>query len=177
MKVLVAYASRHGATQGIAERIGERLAEAGHPTDVVRVEDVTTLNGYDAFLVGAATYATHWMKEAVAFVHEHRPALLGRPVWLFASGPLGKEHVDAAGHDLRELCDPRECAELSDLVHARGHKVFFGALDPEKLSLTGRALRKLPAARQRLPEGDFREWDDVDAWAREVAAALATVTA
>lgn len=175
MKVLVGYASRHGATKGIAEAIGARLDRDGHETDVRRVEDLADLRGYDAFVLGAAIYATHWMKEAVQFVREHRDELDGRPVWLFASGPLGSDRVDAEGHDLTEVANPKEYDELAALVHARGHKVFFGALDPEKLSMTGRALRKLPAARQMLPEGDFRDWSDVDHWAHEVAEELGRI--
>jgi len=31
MPVLVVYASRHGATRGIAERIAEKLTDEGHP--------------------------------------------------------------------------------------------------------------------------------------------------
>ena len=30
----------------------------------------------------------------------------------------------------------------------------------------------MPAIRDILPEGDFREWDAIDAWAREIAATL-----
>jgi menaquinone-dependent protoporphyrinogen oxidase len=33
-----------------------------------------------------------------------------------------------------------------------------------------RLVRLLPAAKQVLPTGDFREWDAIEAWAREIAA-------
>ncbi len=42
--------------------------------------------------------------------------------------------------------------------------VFFGALDPGKLSFAERSLRKLPAARAMLPEGDFRDWAEIETW-------------
>ena len=38
-------------------------------------------------------------------------------------------------------------------------------LDPTKLGFSERAIRKLPAARALLPEGDFRDWTEIDAWA------------
>jgi menaquinone-dependent protoporphyrinogen oxidase len=54
--------------------------------------------------------------------------------------------------------------------------VFFGALDPKRLTLAERALRKLPAGRNLLPEGDFREWVDVDHWATQIATHLHNAT-
>jgi menaquinone-dependent protoporphyrinogen oxidase len=33
-------------------------------------------------------------------------------------------------------------------------------------------MRKLPAARAVLPEGDFRDWRTIEAWADEIATAL-----
>jgi menaquinone-dependent protoporphyrinogen oxidase len=31
----------------------------------------------------------------------------------------------------------------------------------------------MPMAKRALPTGDFREWDAIEAWAREIAAQLA----
>ena len=54
MLILVAYATRHGATQGIAERIAERLRTAGLDAEVRPATDVRDPSGYDAFVVGGA---------------------------------------------------------------------------------------------------------------------------
>ncbi len=89
MPVLVAYASKHGATAGIAERIAERLRAAGLEAEARPVKAVRDVAAYDAFVIGAAAYMFHWMKEATAFVRRHRTLLATRPVWLFSSGPLG----------------------------------------------------------------------------------------
>ena len=35
-----------------------------------------------------------------------------------------------------------------------------------------RVVRLMPASKEVLPEGDFREWDAIEAWAREIAAEL-----
>ncbi len=50
--------------------------------------------------------------------------------------------------------------------------MFFGALDPEKLSVGQRLMRVLPAARELMPEGDFRDWIDIEGWADEIAEEL-----
>lgn len=172
MRILVAYASKHGGTEGIAERLGQTLTDLGHDVDVRGVQEAGT-GGYDAFVIGSAEYMAHWRKEATAFVEQHREQISGHPVWLFSSGPLGTERTDEHGRDLRELSRPQELPDLEDAVHPREHRVFFGRIDPHELTLTEKAIRKLPAGRDLLPEGDFRDWDDVDAWARDIDAQLA----
>ena len=63
---------------------------------------------------------------------------------------------------------------LSAAIHPRAHHVFYGAFDPNDppKSMQERLVRLMPAAKRVLPTGDFREWDAIDAWAREVAAQL-----
>ena len=173
MSTLVVYASKHGATQGIAERIAAQLREAGQEAEALPVAAVDHLSGYDAFVVGSAVYAAHWQKEASGFVQRNRAVLASRPVWLFSSGPLGTEATDAKGRDLTVTTEPKEIAEFEAAIGPKGHRVFFGALDPDKLGLSERAIRKLPAARSMLPEGDFRDWTEIDAWASDIAHELA----
>jgi menaquinone-dependent protoporphyrinogen oxidase len=172
MRVLVAYASKHGATAGIAARIGEVLAGAGHDVDVADAGETGDLAGYDAFVLGSATYIGHWRKEALALVEQLETARAERPVWLFSSGPLGDSETDAHGKDVREGGEPAELPDLEAVLHARDHHVFFGALDPAHLTLPEKALRSLPAGRNLLPDGDFRDWDEIDHWAGMIARAL-----
>lgn len=169
MKVLVAYASKHGATRGIAERIAAQLSADGLDALAQPVNAVGNLSGYDAFVIGSAAYIGHWQKEATEFVGRNCVLLAERPTWLFSSGPLGTEPTDAQGRDQRVAAEPKEIAELSDAIHPRDHRVFFGALDPGTLGLRDRAIRTLPAGRALLPEGDFRDWADIEAWAAGIA--------
>ncbi|MGH4023693.1 MAG: flavodoxin domain-containing protein [Pseudonocardiaceae bacterium] len=174
MTVLVAYASKHGATRAIAERIAATLTGAGRPAEARPVERAGDLAGYDAFVIGSAAYYGHWRKAATKFVRTHTALLAKRPVWLFSSGPLGTEATDEQGNDLREAAVPKEISELRQAVGAREHRVFFGALAPNVLSWPQRLLRRLPAGRALLPEGDFRDWADIDAWARAIAHELSS---
>jgi menaquinone-dependent protoporphyrinogen oxidase len=131
MPVLVAYASKHGATQGIAGRIAASLRTAGCTVEVRSVNDAGDLAAYDAFVIGSATYEFHWRKEATEFVRSNTKLLAARPVWLFSSGPLGTEPADTNGRDLRTVTVPKEIPEFTEALHPRGHHVFFGALDPQ----------------------------------------------
>ena len=107
MPVLVVYASKHGATGEIAERVAQTMAAAGQQAQARPVTAAGDLTGYDAFVVGSAVYMEHWQKEAVEFVRRNRAVLADHPVWLFSSGPLGTEPVDAQGRDLTSRQSPR----------------------------------------------------------------------
>jgi menaquinone-dependent protoporphyrinogen oxidase len=177
MAILVAYASKHGATRQLAERIAETLRAAGREAEVRPVEAAGDPAGYDAFVIGSAVYFGSWRKEATAFVRRYQAILAGRPVWLFSSGPLGTATTDAQGRDLREAAVPREIAGLTAAVAPRGHRVFFGALDRGRFGPLERLLWVLPAGRALLLEGDFRDREDVESWAAGIAQALAPVPA
>lgn len=174
MNVLVAYSSRHGSTAGIADRIAGALRGAGLSAEAVPVAEVRDVERYDAVVVGSAAYMYHWLKEATRFVKRHHDVLSRRPVWLFSSGPLGTDQVDAHGVDVREASRPKEFDELVPLVHARGTQVFFGAWDPEApaVGVVERVVRHMPAAADATPAGDFRDWSAIDAWAGEIAREL-----
>lgn len=175
MSTLVVYASKHGATRGIAERIAVSLNAAGERAETreagqaARADDLTR---WDAFVVGSAVYLGHWQPAAVEFVRANRGILAERPVWLFSSGPLGTELTDAKGRDLTVTSVPAEIADFTRAIEPREHCVFFGALTAEGLGFAGRALRALPAGRKILPLGDYRDWDEIDAWATGIAAEL-----
>ena len=172
----MAYASRTGFTTGIAGFVGERLKERGYQADVLEVESVGDVAVYEAFVVGSALYMFHWIKEAKDFVKKNREVLSKHPVWLFSSGPVGTSRTDAKGRDLLEVSGPKEIDELTKAVNARGHKVFFGGLDPSKLTGANafwyKMATKSQAARMAMPEGDFRDWKEIGTWAEEVADAL-----
>ena len=173
MKVLVAFSSRHGATQGIAERIASALSAAGHQAAALPTQDSGDLDGYDAFVVGSAVYMFHWLKEATKFVRGNRTFLAARPVWLFSSGPLGTETTDAKGRDLLEASEAKEMAGFVETIQPRGHAMFYGAYSPgAPVGLGERFVAMMPAARDAMPAGDFRDWDAIEAWASSFAAEL-----
>ena len=175
VKVLVCYASRHGATAGIAERIAATLETSGFDVDCREVGEERDVGRYDAYVVGSAAYMYHWLKDATKFVRRNRKVLANRPVWLFSSGPIGTDLVDDKGQDIFEAMRPKELDELQDMVHPIGTRVFFGAWDPNAapVGMAERAMKLMPAsAREAIPAGDFRDWTAIEDWAAEIASAL-----
>ena len=158
-RVLVAVASKHGATYDIASRIAERLRERDHHVVVSPTDRVTDLDHFDSAIIGSAVYAGRWMSAARKFVDGNLETLRTIPVWFFSSGPLGPQ--EAAEDEL----------EAVDAVAAE-HHVFTGKLDRDALSIHERMIAKAVGA----PYGDFRNWADVDVWADAIANEMETLT-
>jgi menaquinone-dependent protoporphyrinogen oxidase len=185
-KVLVVYGSRHGGTRGIAERIGEVLRSEGAEAvvaaaDRVAPDDVRTA---DAFVVGSGVYMGRWLNEPLEFLVREQHRLASRPTWLFSSGPLpgsSKEQTDtdALSNALGPADGPgsggrKKVEAASASIHPRDHRVFLGAFDPDDppRTMSERVVRMMPAAKNVLPSGDFRDWDAIEAWSREISAVL-----
>ncbi len=157
MRVLVTAASKHGSTMEIAQAIGDLLAERGADAAVLPVEDVASIDAYDAIVLGSAVYAGHWLESATRFVWGYAVELATLPVWLFSSGPIG----DPPKPDE----DPVDAASMIEATAAREHRVFAGKLDKERLGFAEKAI----ALALRAPYGDFRDWQDIRAWASAIA--------
>ena len=71
MRVLVAYATKHGSTRGIAERIAETLTQEGVDATLVDVKEAPPADQFDAFVIGGAAYMYHWLKESADYVRAH----------------------------------------------------------------------------------------------------------
>lgn len=124
-RVLVAYATGHGSTRGVAERIATRLAEAGAQVDARPVDDVDDLEGYNAVVLGSGVYNQSWIPSATGFLRANSAALAARPVWLFSVGMFGDTHRGIGKLMRRE---PREIGEFHDAIHPREYRVFAGAI-------------------------------------------------
>ena len=160
MRVLVAVASKYGATAELGQAIADTLAEAAVDTTFARLEHNPPADGYDAVVVGSAVYAGHWLKAAREWVERNGQQLAAVPVWLFSSGPVGDPPMP--GEETLNL------AEISASTGALGHGYFSGKLERSGLKFTDKAI----AAALRVPDGDFRDFDAVRVWADGIAQTL-----
>jgi menaquinone-dependent protoporphyrinogen oxidase len=164
MNVLVAVASKHGSTREIAEAIADELRSTGLAVDLRDVDEVAALIPYNALVFGSAIYAGSWLPEARRFAERLHAQCGSMPVWVWSSGPLGAP--ESQPHE-----NPGQLAAPLDGVAIREHRIFEGRLDREKLGFAERVIVRVVKA----PDGDFRDWEAIRAWAREIAAALAAV--
>jgi menaquinone-dependent protoporphyrinogen oxidase len=159
VRVLVTAASRHESTREIAAAIAAGLIDRGIDSVAVSAEDVTTLDGFDAVVLGSAVYMGRWLGEARRLAQIQASALCMMPVWLFSSGPVGPaDHPIPPG-------TPADVPVLMRLTRAIGHRTFAGRLDTRRLHFTERAAARTIHAR----DGDSRNWDAIDRFAGEIA--------
>ena len=161
MKILVTVASRHGATGEIGEVIASVLRDAGLAVQARSPSDVTSLDDYDAVVLGSAVYAGRWMEDARRFAQRHHEQLSARRVWLFSSGPIGEP--------LAPTEESADAIKLARDLAAREHRTFAGRIDPDALGWVERTITRMVKA----PDGDFRDWEAVRSWADDIARALA----
>jgi menaquinone-dependent protoporphyrinogen oxidase len=165
-KVLVAYGTKYGGTEEIAEKIGGVLKDAGLQVDVLAADRVSGLASYNAVVLGSAVYIGRWRKEAAKFLQENELALAEKPVWLFSSGPTGEGDVAELMQGWRF---PGALQPIADRIKPRDITIFHGVVDPAKLNFLERWVLK----NVKSPIGDFRDWAAITAWATAVAAAIA----
>jgi menaquinone-dependent protoporphyrinogen IX oxidase len=166
-RLLVTAASRHGSTHEIATALARYLEEsaAGRTGGVsalaVPVEQRPDPSRFDAVVLGSAVHVGRWLEPARQYAADHSAALRLRPVWLFSSGPIGEPPFPPD--------EPHDAGPVSQMVGARGHRVFPGRVDKQLLGFGDKAM----VTAMRAPVGDFRDWDALRAWAEEIASALA----
>jgi menaquinone-dependent protoporphyrinogen oxidase len=171
MNVLVVYGSHLGSTAVIAEHVAAVIRhDAGAEVLVQPAEFVCPVDRYDAVIVGGGIYAGRWHPESVAFVQRHATSLATRAVWFFSSGPVG----DAAA--AATPVPPVGIDSLIKLVNARGHAVFGGSHDRSEVDDSDLDRLGKFVARRFVPEGDWRNWDAIAGWARQVAIEIAAPT-
>ena len=164
-RVLVTYASKHGATAEIANKIKETLLQAGLFVDLIPMEEVTNPSPYQAVVLGSAVYIGHWRRVAVRFLKEHEQALIQKQVWMFSSGPTGKGDPEKL---LNGWTLPENIQSLVDRIKPRDIAVFGGLLDVDKM----RFWEKWIIRNVKAPLGDFRDWEAIETWAKEIAEAM-----
>lgn len=165
-KILVAYASKYGATKEIAEKIVAVLREAGLEVDVLPVDRIRDVTPYKAVILGSAVYVGRWQKEAVKFLQANERILAERPVWIFSSGPTGEGDAVELVEGVRL---PAELQPVTDRIQPRDIAVFHGYINPDKINFIEKwAIKSLV----KKPFGDFRDWNAITAWAKSIAESL-----
>ena len=159
-KILVAYASKQGSTAEIAQAIAQELQAAGHAADAADVAGVVSPAGYAGIVIGGPMYMGHIDPRVGKFMKRHAGELAKLPVAGFvvclaavSKDPEGMAWAEKALH--KALAPVQPVAET----------IFAGKLEPEKLPWFQRWIIR----RVNSPVGDFRDWDAIRAWAREVA--------
>jgi menaquinone-dependent protoporphyrinogen oxidase len=163
-KILVAYASRAGSTAGVAEAIGQTLAESGAQVEVRSMKDVKDLTPYRAVVAGSAIRGGKWLPEAMQFMQTHRATLAQKPFAAFLVCITLAMPADKYREGVATWLEP-----VRALVKPVSEGLFAGALDFSKLPLIPDGLiMRVPVAFGIFPQGDHRDWNAIRAWAESI---------
>ncbi len=193
-KVLVAYTSNAGSTIEVAEAVGKTLSAGGATVEVKDIAALGDIGGYDAY-VFAAPMIIGWHKGMRDFLKANQGMLAGKPVAYLitllnmvktgeesykgvpifwdpthgspppADGNLNsREQHGSVQHLVGDL--------LEDVSGIKPVSVglFGGKLDMSKLNLFGKLFIRFII---RHEEGDFRNWEAIDEWAKSLPSMMA----
>jgi menaquinone-dependent protoporphyrinogen oxidase len=163
-RVLVAYGSERGGTAEIAEWIAETLRAQGIDTEVRDAGKVKDVAPYDAVILGSGLYVGRWHRAARRFARRNAHRLVHLPVWAFSSGPL--DHTAEEG----TIEPPPQVARTLARIGAQSHITFGGVLAPGTRGLIASAIAEEHG-------GDFRNREQIMAWARELGRELVAINA
>jgi len=159
VRILVAYATRNGSTAEIAEAIGKELEKAGPAVTVAEISTIRSLEGYTAVVIGGPLYMGRMDGPVIKFVKKFLVELAYVPVAVFAVGLAPKDpKPEAVGMAMVAL------AKATEPLTPVSSILFAGRLDPARLGFFMRKFMEMA----KIPYGDFRNWDAIAAWAREL---------
>ena len=163
-KILVTYASRNGATTGVAEAIGKTLAESGALVDVRPMTDVKDLTPYRAVVAGSAIQRGKWLPEAMQFMQAHRTELAQKPFAVFLVCMTMAMKRESFRRGALDWLKP-----VSAMVRPVKEGYFAGTLDISKVpSFADRLKFRISVLLGVWTEGDHRDWNAIHAWAEDL---------
>jgi menaquinone-dependent protoporphyrinogen oxidase len=118
------------------------------------VDEVPSLEPYDAVVLGSAVYMHRWWSDARSFLRRHADELARRPP--------KEDAPDEA------WVEPAKVAEAAEQLGARGHVVFGGSVPAEPHGPVDWAMAKAIPSEYR----DLRDWDEIRDWAAGITAEL-----
>lgn len=160
-RVLVTYVSKYGSTGGVADAIGKELCSKGMAADVVLMKNARNLSSYQGVVIGSPIYMGKWMSEALDFVKENKDSLRQVPVAYFLVCLTLAKPTKENRAEVLSYMDP--ILHAVPEIKPVGIGTFAGALDYNNLSWIFKKIMKSKGS----PEGDFRDWNAIRAWAGE----------
>lgn len=158
-KILIAYASRHGSTEEVAEAIAETLRGRGFEVSLLRAEEVHDLEGFQGVVLGSGVRFGQWLPLAVHFVERFQARLRSMPTAFFSVHILNLDDSDVSQRNRLGYLEA-----VHKMIRPKYEAFFPGRLDPHELNLFERMITRLVHA----PQGDLRRWQQIRDWANEI---------
>lgn len=161
--VLVTYATMAGSTAGVAQQIGDTLIDNNFIVDILEVDQVTDLSKYETVILGSGIRGGTFFTKANAFIEKNKAVLEKKNFHVFLVCLTMREDTIANRSTADGYLDP-----IRTQVKPRSEGLFAGAYDSSKVNF----MEKMIMRAIHAPEGDFRKWDEISAWAERIAASM-----
>lgn len=159
-QILITYASGSGSTQEVAEAIAEEIHGSGLSTIVQHVSRVDDVSPYSGVILGSSIRIGRWLPEAVACLERIKHDLPHKPLALFTTCLTMIEDTAESRQTVLGYMAP--LLKMIPEIEPVGLGLFAGSLDPARLAIMG----------GEGPQGDYRNWEAIRRWAREVREVL-----
>jgi menaquinone-dependent protoporphyrinogen oxidase len=123
---------------------------------------VDGLEAADAIVLGSPIYGGRWLGPARKVLSEHAEELAARPLWLISVWDRSTIRPSPSS--------PSPGAGGAATANGRGSTASAAAGSTAMFSTGASALTVRAVG---APDGDFRDWDEIRAWARAITDALA----
>lgn len=160
-RILVAYASGSGSTREVAEAIAAEIEGDSLHAVLQNVNQVETADMYGGVVIGSSIRIGRWLPEAVACLERIKDELADKPVAYFTTCLAMIDDTKENRETVRDYMQP--LFDLAPDVKPIGLGLFAGSLDPDRQIL-------VPGGG---PQGDYRNWEAIRTWAREIAKSFA----
>jgi menaquinone-dependent protoporphyrinogen oxidase len=173
MRVLVAFGTKYGSTERVAEELANVMRAKGAQVTLadLRSRKHPDIGNFDLVVVGSGICIGSWSKGAQRFLEENGPTLAEKRVALFA----------CSGDVVFGRCSIEDCRRMYLEEVARKHGIrepvstalFGGEIDFNKYGFLVKAVFKKVGASKSLEDKgidlsrpyDFRDWDEIRRWA------------
>lgn len=165
-KILIAYASHYNSTTGIADAIKEEFEKKGVHVDAKPIKDVWKLDQYDAVIIGSPIQYDKWIPETREFISTHQDILKQMPVAFFFSCmalSLGTQKSKQQGQKYSDYL-LNAFPQVSPVSIGQ----FAGVLNMTKMPIHLRLVFRILMIVTGVKEGDYRDWDAIRTWGKDL---------
>ena len=162
--LLIAYYSKTGSTKEVSEKIGIALKEFNFNVDVLPMTEISSIEGYDAVIIGAPINGFRWVPEADQFIGRFKEDLLKRPVFTFCLSYLSHYPRPFFRNMIRNNYEKSNAGLAPVKTAVFGGISMNGAGFPTFIRWVFGVPSNIPA--------DTREWLQIMKWAKDLGTEL-----
>ena len=159
-QILIAYASGSGSTREVAEAIAAEIDGDPFTTVVKHVDEIENVAVYSGVVIGSSIRIGRWLPDAVACLDRIKAELVSKPAAYFTTCLIMADDTQENRETVLTYMEP--LLKMAPDVKPVGLGLFAGSLDPVRLAI-------MPGDG---PQGDYRDWAAIRAWAQEIRGQL-----